>query len=423
MFDYFLHALSEALQNQFLSGGLVLGIVGSLIALCRQLPGKFFAWLKRRLIITVDVTNDDPIFEWLSLWLASHPYSRRARSLTARSRRDDYGNIDREGDDDLPDVVFTPAPGNHVFLYERRLVWLSRERETLKSEKSSDIFSTRQRETFQIRVLGRKQQVIRSLIEKARDAAAKARGDQVNVYIVSYGSWMRSDTRRMRAPSTVVLPGGVVEEIRDAIAEFLKSQDWYAERGIPWRLGFLFYGVPGSGKTSLIKALAGEFGMDLYSLNLGDPHLTDSKLISLLAEAKADSITTLEDIDAAFKAREKSKDTDNGVTFSGLLNALDGVASKEGSIVFMTTNHKDVLDPALIRPGRADLHIEFDYATREQASRLFKQFFPQSSTQSAERFSAIAARKVTMAQVQGILLQHKNSPENAIRSATLEAVA
>jgi hypothetical protein len=72
-----------------------------------------------------------------------------------------------------------------------------------------------------------------------------------------------------------------------------------------------------------------------------------------------------------------------------------------------------------VSPVAGDLHVEFDFATREQAARLFKQF----SQQSADRFSAIAARNLTMAQIQGILLQHKNSPENAIRYATLEAVA
>lgn len=423
MFDYIFHALSASLSNQFLSGGLVLGIVGSLIALCRQLPEKFFAWLKRRLIVTVDVTNDDPIFEWLSLWLADHPYSRRARSLTARSRRDDYGNIDRESGDNLPDVVFTPAPGNHVFFYERRLLWLSRERETIKGDKGNEIFSARQRETFQIRVLGRKQQVIRSLIEKARDAAIKARDSRVNVYIVSYGSWSRSDARHMRALSTVILPENTAQDVTSDIRNFLGAKEWYADRGIPYRRGYLLHGAPGSGKTSLITALSGEFGMDLYVLNLGDSRLTDSGLITLLADSKPGSIILLEDIDAAFAQREKSKDSDNGVTFSGLLNALDGATSKEGSIVFMTTNHKDVLDPALIRPGRADLHVEFDYATKEQARRLFAQFFPDAPTQSAERFSAITSRKVTMAQIQGLLLQHKTSPDNAIRSATLEAVA
>jgi len=423
MFEQILHALKEALSNQFLSGGLVLGLIGSAIALCRQLPSRIFAWLKRRLIVTVDVSNDDPIFEWLSLWLASHPYSRRARCLTAKSRRDDFGRIDNENVDRLPDVVFTPAPGNHFFVYERRFVWLSRERKDALGDKGSDFFSRLHRETFQIRVLGRKQQIIRSLIEKARAAAMQARDSRVEIYISTQGFWTRSDTRHMRPLSTVILPGSTAIDVAEDIRQFLQSEGWYRERGIPYRRGFLFHGVPGSGKTSLITALAGEIGMSLYALNLGDPHLTDGSLNSLLGDAKPGSVILLEDVDAAFTRREKGKDTDNGVTFSGLLNALDGAASKEGSIVFMTTNHKDALDPALIRPGRADVHILFDYATREQAQRLFRQFFPDVPSTLADRFSDIASRQVTMAQIQGILLQHKGSPDNALRSAILEVAA
>jgi chaperone BCS1 len=423
MFDPIFDAIQSTLSNQFLSGGLVLGLVGSLIAVSRQLPAKFLAWLKRRLIVTVDVTNDDPIFEWLSLWLASHPYSRRARCLTAQSRRDDRGHVDKDNPDDLPDVVFTPAPGNHFFIYERRLVWLSRERKDAQSDKQEELFSRRQRETYQIRVLGRRQEIIRSLIEKARKLALEARESKIEIFVSSHGYWRRGDLREPRSLSTIILPGNTATEISADVREFGESRDWYAERGIPYRRGYLFHGAPRAGKTSLITALAGEFKADLYVLNLGDPHLTDGSLNSLLADVKHGGFILLEDIDAAFAKREKSKESDNGVTFSGLLNALDGAASKEGSIIFMTTNHKDVLDPALIRPGRADLHVEFDLATREQAGRLFRQFFPESSQQSADRFSTIAARNVTMAQIQGILLQHKNSPENAIRYATLEAVA
>jgi len=423
MFEQILHALKEALSNQFLSGGLVLGLIGSAIALCRQLPARVFAWLKRRLIVTVDVTNDDPIFEWLSIWLAKHPYSRRARCLTARSRRDDHGDIDRDNAESLPDVVFTPAPGNHVFIYERRLLWLSRERKEAQPDNKTGNFSRWQRETFQIRVLGRRQDVIRSLIEKARAAAVEARDDRVEVFVSSYDYWRRSDVKKPRALRTIILPDNTVENVSDDLRDFFAAQEWYAERGIPYRRGYLFHGAPGSGKTSFITALAGELKADLYVLNLGDPLLTDGKLSSLLADTKTGSFILLEDIDAAFARREKSKDSDNGITFSGLLNALDGAASKEGSIVFMTTNHKSVLDPALIRPGRADVHVEFDYATREQARRLFQQFFPAAPATHAARFSDIASRQVTMAQIQGILLQHKNSPDNALRSAILEVAA
>ena len=423
MFGQIFHALREALGNQFLSGGLVLGLIGSAIALCRQLPAKIFAWLKRRMIVTVDVTNDDPIFEWLSVWLAKHPYSRRARCLTARSRRDDHGDIDRDNAESLPDVDFTPAPGNHVFIYERRLLWLSRERKEAPPDNKSGNFSRWQRETFQIRVLGRRQDVIRSLIEKARAAAVEARDDRIEVFVSCFDYWRRSDVKKPRSLRTIILPGNTVESVSNDLRDFFTAHDWYSERGIPYRRGYLFHGAPGSGKTSLITALAGEFKANLYVLNLGDPILTDGKLSSLIADAKAGSFILLEDIDAAFARREKSKDSDNGITFSGLLNALDGAASKEGSIVFMTTNHKSVLDPALIRPGRADVHIEFDYATREQARRLFQQFFPAAPTAHADRFSEIASRQVTMAQIQGILLQHKTSPESALRSAILEVAA
>lgn len=421
--DQILHALQNALSNQFLSGGLVLGIVGSAIALCRQLPGKIIAWLKRRLIVTVDVTNDDPVFEWLSLWLAEHPYSKRARCLTARSRRDDSGRIATDNGDKVVSVDFTPAPGNHVFLYRRRLVWLSRERKDLNADKSEQVFNRQHRETFQINVLGRKQDVIRSLVDDARRVAIETQNSRVEIFVSAHGYWNRSDLRQMRPLSTIILPDNQAEEVADLIREFLDREDWYRERGIPYQLSFLFHGVPGSGKTSLIAALAGEFKKPLYQLSLGDPHLTDGNLSQLLGNARDGGIILLEDIDAIFNKREKAKDIDNGVTFSGLLNALNGVASKEGSLIFMTTNHKEVLDPALIRPGRADVHIEFDYATKEQAASLFRQFFPESNPVLASRFAETIGRHSTMAQVQGHLLMHKDSPERAAEFMRLEIVA
>jgi chaperone BCS1 len=91
----------------------------------------------------------------------------------------------------------------------------------------------------------------------------------------------------------------------------------------------------------------------------------------------ARSILLLEDADAAFNKREQSSEKGfvSGVTFSGLLNALDGVAAAEERLIFMTTNHIDRLDPALIRPGRVDVKVLLDWPTTSQIRDLFVKFY------------------------------------------------
>lgn len=150
--------------------------------------------------------------------------------------------------------------------------------------------------------------------------------------------------------------------------------------GIPYRRGYMLHGPPGSGKTSFIQALAGELGYNICLLNLAERGLTDDKLNHLLGLVPDRSILLLEDVDSAFNRRVQSSEDGfkSSVTFSGLLNALDGVASSEERIIFMTTNHFDRLDPALIRPGRVDLNELLDDAVGEQAYRLFVKFYGKS---------------------------------------------
>lgn len=94
--------------------------------------------------------------------------------------------------------------------------------------------------------------------------------------------------------------------------------------------------------------------------------MDDDGLNGLLNNAPMKSIILLEDIDAIFVDRTSVQENQSrGVTFSGLLNALDGVRSQEGRILIMTTNHREKLDPALMRPGRADCHIELNYASEK----------------------------------------------------------
>lgn len=143
----------------------------------------------------------------------------------------------------------------------------------------------------------------------------------------------------------------------------------------------LLYGSPGTGKTSFIHALAGELALNIYVINLSSKNLTDDSLADLISLAPAQCLLLIEDIDAAFVQRE-SKDGSSQVTFSGLLNSVDGVSAQEGRLLCLTTNHLERLDEALIRPGRVDVRAHFGKATQSQVKELFIRFYPHQSAAS-----------------------------------------
>lgn len=101
------------------------------------------------------------------------------------------------------------------------------------------------------------------------------------------------------------------------------------------------------------------------------------------------------------------------VTFSGLLNALDGVASAEGRIVFMTTNHIELLDRALIRPGRVDLREYVGDATPSQVHKMFMRFYEGQDTMADKFVKLLEGHKVSTAALQGHFVHFKDRPDDA----------
>lgn len=199
------------------------------------------------------------------------------------------------------------------------------------------------------------------------------------------------------------------------------------DKGIPYRRGYLLHGAPGSGKTSFIQALAGAVGYNICLLNLAERGLTDDKLNHLLGLVPDRSFILLEDVDSAFNRRvQTSEDGFKGaVTFSGLLNALDGVASTEERIIFMTTNHYERLDPALIRPGRVDLAEMLDDAVGEQAERLFIKFYgnARDSRQIEEGTEVLSATEVqAMGKQVGVVIDQMRAEGRAVSMASLQGL-
>lgn len=143
--------------------------------------------------------------------------------------------------------------------------------------------------------------------------------------------------------------------------------------GVPYRRSYLFYGPPGTGKSSFAQALAGHLHFTICFLNVSD-NMNDYTFNYLLNSAPKKAVILIEDVDAMFEGR-KNKAHANRLTYSGFLNALDGVRSQEGRIIIMTTNHKERLDPALLRPGRIDNSFELNLSSKYQAEALYRRFF------------------------------------------------
>lgn len=143
----------------------------------------------------------------------------------------------------------------------------------------------------------------------------------------------------------------------------------------------------GTGKTSTIRALAGTLELNACFLTLGDHEVGNRELQIALRNIPRPAMLVIEDVDALFNDARKSENP-SPLTFSGLLNALDGLVSADGILTVMTTNHIDRLDAALIRAGRVDRKFEFKLPNRESMISLFKSFYPDESDEKlAQEFA------------------------------------
>ena len=325
----------------------------------------------------------------------------------------------------LQEVHYQPADtGSLVSMkYKGSVIYISRKPgETLTVGSERRIARL---ESISLSVFGKDPSIIKTLISDAIEQTKKERAGEVCIFTPGYyGDWKYVLSKNPRSLDSVVLDKSISLSILDDARAFLMSRNWYEDMGIPYRRGYILYGPPGCGKTSFCQALAGVVQFDICILSLSEPGITDSDLARLIRTAPLQSIVLIEDIDAIFKRRDISDDSGKTVshsriTFSGLLNAIDGVASQEGRLLFMTTNHIEMLDPALIRPGRCDMKIMFRNASKDQLVTMFLRFFP-GHEDGAHRFAdSVPANELSLAQIQCHLVKNRFSAEEAIATASL----
>ena len=457
----------------------------------------------------------------LSYWLSRQPSTSNTRQFMASSRNEQFsymngidGDSGSDNEDDTdertefdPDasenfeeylshmdrraklrrLIYTPA-ASHCFRHNNRTFRVKRQRE--KADYGWQ-------ERMELSCLGWGPQPVKDVLEEARRLFLEREKDRTVIFQpmpCPNPRWTRSLARHPRPLSTVVLDKALKDKFMNDVKDYLHplTRRWYVNRGIPYRRGYLFSGPPGCGKTSLCYAAAGALGLKIYFLGLNSRQLSEESLAQLFSSLPQKCIVLLEDVDTAGithtrakvqsitpadeneddsshngeyedKPNNPSNDSQGargGISLSALLNTIDGIASTEGRILIMTTNHVENLDPALLRPGRVDMVIDFEYANTQPIKDLFRAIytemesdeFPSPSKRGrnkkthlpitasppatkiyrtrrhncsseeiarlADDFAAIVpAGKFSPADIQGYLLKHKDKPREAVDNA------
>lgn len=420
-------AFTFFLQSMVISALMsILATVGSL---------GYLAWVavKSRLWIVVEVNENTDIYDWVENALqtstqfqsnaVTHAHLQVDQAKVRERTKQEL--IVKKQDDRSTPLIWKPLEANKYWLYcHNTCIWITKEKYTI------DSFTIYK---FKLECFGLSKDFIKNVVipefEKQYNIANR-QIRYVDFYRLSIehnltAKWSHVTTKQVRSLDSVIIPDSQSTKIINDMRRFLANEDWYLARGIPYRRGYLFYGPPGTGKSSFVQAIAGELWLPIYIINLGIPKMTDQLLTERLSDITRDGIILLEDVDAAFgssctdvdngDARVGAAELSKGITFSGLLNALDGVAAQEGKILIMTTNHIERLDQALIRPGRVDLRYRFDLVNRTMAKQLFTQFYDDE--QFAETFAtAVPEETYSIAELQGHLLQYQSDPQKAIKN-------
>lgn len=439
--DQLLHLLDQfnayAKENQLVAGAVSLWGLGVLTWVCRGVPRAVWAFCRRQFTTSLSFTSDTAgtsaeTFAGFMRWFQASRWARWSRSLSilpsgAADRWDSFGNRLLEDGGTVVGV----GEGSHFFLYRGWPFWLRHSR--IKEGGNQN------RITYEVRLtgLGRNRQRVLDLIEEFR---YKPSPQRMGIFRWDRHTWERTCDVAKRPLETVVVAAGIKAELLETLQRWLDSRDWYEQRGLPYKLTYILRGMPGTGKTSLIKALAGHFGMNVCLLNLAT--MTDASFEEALSDAPSNSFLVIEDFDSssATRARRALKNHEahaltnaasagdesiaelfnGGLTLSGILNALDGVLSLDGKVVFLTTNVYEALDPALVRKGRVDHTFELGKLTDTEVREYVHVMFPDAAPHMDGRFADILG-----CDLQSLYFAHRDSAEAFVASIprALRAVA
>lgn len=250
------------------------------------------------------------------------------------------------------------------------------------------------------------------------------------------GMWKEESIgRNKRKISSVVMKNNKNLEIAESLRHFIETEDWHLDRGITYKRSYLLYGPPGGGKSSMIKAMSYETQRHIHYINLANIK-NDQMFNNLMSKIDLkETILVIEDIDCQTKMvwdrkflvepdTKEEPDTKDKVetstlTFSTLLNFIDGVHNNHAMIAIITTNFPERLDKALTREGRIDEKIFFDYCDHDHIYKMFTNFYNIENNITLDEINStldLSKNKIAPCKVENAMKKNFNNAKNALLS-------
>jgi len=444
-------------QNQFLQGGVILGFVTSVGYYLKSLAPKIWSRMQRysKFYVTVEQHESQRLYTFIERWFREH-HEKQYRNLKAtlydqeeEVSSPEHKSVlnpikDKLGDSDEPspagleyaslsadnkDEIFVNKRSelkmeqiNDYFyiIYNNRYIRVSQSRDKL--EHAGSIMSMHV-ETYNFSSWFGKKAINKLLLEITNWGEEIESRKKEKTTTSIYTSTSYGETQYLQDVDIKQLDKVIIEGKNDLIKDidsFTQNKEWYKSRSIPYKRGLLFEGLPGNGKTTLALSLAQYYKKDIIVANLSNMY--NEGLERLFTQSlNSRKILLLEDIDAMAQNRQELEVTANGVEskekvdLSTLLNCMDGVFSKEGAMVIMTTNHPEKLDPALIRHGRVDYRFKITNPTVSSISKYVSLFF-EDNIDFSDLLDGKYLENLSMVNVQDICIRNKDSRNFAVKT-------
>lgn len=391
-------------------------------------PRAVIQWVKRQFVTSLIFNtastnwtnyNSEQYTAFLN-WFSLNSWFHWSRTITI------------DGESSGADGAVGPGVGSHFFFYRGTLF-------VFKIIEIDANASNASKYRLSISKFGRSHKAILELMD-----AFMVKSDTKNTvgaFVNNTANWEYLCRLPKRSLDTIVVTDNVQKGLIEPVFEFSRSKEWYHSRGLPYKFTVLLYGLPGTGKSSLISALAGALGRNIHTLKP-----SGGLQYQALFQRAAGGVVIIEDIDtySFTKARskektiielkekekesvglnviemphevpgslEETKSDDKAMdeylngSLSDFLNALDGVMRLNDVIVFLTTNHPEKLDDAILRDGRIDIRVEVEVLGDKEIRRFFKMAFPDAEPRNPLPFPPLPG-----ASVQALFMLNKHSPE------------